>query len=84
MPIYAKIYIDNILEVSEAKQMVSKLMMKTSRKSQLVFVVMMSTIKPLKVTVEATFTLSWLDSRYTPNKDFIVDGFKLIFQQAKI
>ena len=45
---------------------------------------MMSTIKPVKVTVEATFTLSWLDSRYTPNKDFIVDGFKLIFQQSKI
>ena len=59
-------------------------MMKTSRKSQLVFVVMMSTIKPAKVTVEATFTLFWLDSRYTPNKDFIVDGFKLIFQQSKI
>ena len=45
---------------------------------------MMFTLKPLKVTVEATFTLSWLDSRYTPNKDFIVDGFKLIFQQSKI
>ena len=41
-------------------------------------------LKLVKVTVEATFTLFWLDSRYTPNKDFIVDGFKLIFQQAKI
>ena len=45
---------------------------------------MMSTINPVKVTVEATFTLSWLDSRYTPNKDFIVDGFKLAFQQSKV
>ena len=45
---------------------------------------MMFILKPVKVTVEATFTLSWLDSRYTPNKDFIVDGFKLVFQQSKI
>ena len=45
---------------------------------------MMFTLKPVKVTVEATFTLSWLDSRYTPNKDFIVDGFKLAFQQSKV
>ena len=37
VPISAKIYIDNILEVSEAKQMVSKLMMKTIGKSKLVY-----------------------------------------------
>ena len=45
---------------------------------------MMFILRPVKVTVEATFTLSWMDSRYTPNKDFIVDGFKLILQQSKI
>ena len=31
-----------------------------------------------KVNLEATFTLSWIDIRYKPNKDFFVGGNKYV------
>ena len=34
-----------------------------------------------KVNLEVTFTLSWVDTRYTPNEVFFVGDNKLVFSQ---
>ena len=70
VPINATLYISNILEVSESKQMVSWIIA-IAEIINLKKIIYKQITKLFQVTFETTFTFSWFDTRYIPSKEFL-------------